>query len=63
VGSDNQLATDGTYARDDEGNLTTRGEIDTPGNVWVFAWDCRNRLTLVSAARSSAGCPGALLAI
>jgi RHS repeat-associated protein len=49
TGSDNQLASDGTYtyAYDFEGNLIARGEIATPGNVRLFAWDYRNRLTAV----------------
>ncbi len=40
-----------TYSYDHAGNRT--GKTDTSGNVWVFSWDYRNRLTEVTETNSS----------
>jgi RHS repeat-associated protein len=49
TGGNNQLLTDGTYnyTYDDEGNRISRTAIAT-GIVTEYAWDYRNRLTLVT---------------
>ncbi len=40
-----------TYSYDHTGNRT--GKTDTAGNVWVYSWDYRNRLTEVTETNSS----------
>ncbi len=40
-----------TYSYDHAGNRT--GKTDTAGNVWVYSWDYRNRLTEVTETNSS----------
>ncbi|HZZ82235.1 MAG TPA: RHS repeat-associated core domain-containing protein, partial [Gemmataceae bacterium] len=48
TGADNRLASDGVYnyTYDPDGNLTQRTEIAT-GDVTLYTWDYRNRLTEV----------------